>query len=56
MKKTPMKKTARPKPNGILPSEQWLLDNGHEKLVRAMRKNPESFAHIEQDPNLPAKP
>ncbi len=33
---------------GILPSPQWLRDNGYGGLVEAMRKHPEAFAHIEQ--------
>ncbi len=49
-KKSPKKKPA----DGILPNEQWLLANGHEGLVEAMRKTPASFAHIKQEPNPPA--
>ena len=33
---------------GILPSPQWLKDNGYGGLVEAMREHPEAFAHIEQ--------
>ena len=42
------KHSAQRKAPGILPSPQWLKDNGYGGLVEAMRKNPEAFSHIEQ--------
>ncbi len=55
VKKTAVKKTAKHKARGILPSDRWLRANGFEGMADAVKKNPERFAHIEQKPSKPAK-
>ena len=37
------------KTKGVLPSNEWLLKNGYQGLIRCMKKHPKKFAHIEQE-------
>jgi len=35
--------------DGVIPSQKWLIENGHGDLVGAIHKYPEMFAHIKRD-------
>ncbi len=35
--------------DGILPSDEWLRENGYTELVKSMQENPELFKHLPQE-------
>lgn len=49
MAKNPVISKSQSSKKMLLPNTAWLKRNGYEGLVKAMRTNPQLFAHIPQE-------
>jgi hypothetical protein len=52
MKRSNRKRQGKTQVNGLLPSQQWLEENGYGGLCEAMNRRPELFSHIKQESEM----